>query len=136
MLNAKLIISQIEDVRFAIDQLEFWQKDVEQNPQIEELKPILANAEQTYNSQLDLLFDYLNLPKDTVIDIDAIEDALISITKQDKLTDDMRSAWESDDECAQACNDPGLQYEAGENLESMWNDFYTKVLGVDPPKNF
>lgn len=136
MLNAKLIISQIEDVRFALEHFEFFKNDVEKNPQIEELKPLLADAEQNYNSQLELLFDYLNLPKDTVIDIDAIEDALIAIAKQDKLTDDMSSAWESDDECDQACNDPGLQYEEGEKLESMWNDFYTKVLGVDYPKNF
>lgn len=136
MLNAKLIISQIEDVRFALDQLEFWQRDVEQNPDIAELKSFLDEAASKYKSELALLMDYLQLPKDAVIDIDSIEESLLQIVKQDKLTDDMCAAWESDDECAQACNDPGLQYEEGEKLESMWCDFYTKVLGVDPPKNF
>lgn len=80
--------------------------------------------------------DYLQLPKDAVIDIDAIEESLLQIVKQDKLTDDMRSAWESDDECAQACNDPGLQYEEGEKLESMWSDFYTNILGIKNPNDY
>lgn len=136
MLNAKLIISQIEEVRFALDQLEFWQRDVEQNPDIEELKSFLDEAASKYKSELALLMDYLQLPKDAVIDIDAIEESLLQIVKQDKLTDDMRSAWESDDECAQACNDPGLQYEEGEKLESMWDDFYTKFLRFIPPTSY
>lgn len=43
--------------------------------------------------------------------------AMDEVERLEKELSDMCDAWESDDPCAQAENDPGLQFEKGEELE-------------------
>lgn len=43
--------------------------------------------------------------------------AMDEVERLNQELGEMCEAWESDDPCAQACNDPGLQFEKGEELE-------------------
>lgn len=52
-------------------------------------------------------------------------DSLKELQDEEKYLSGMSAAWESDDACEAACNDPGLQYEQGEKVEGLWNDFDT-----------
>lgn len=59
------------------------------------------------------------------IDQRDLYDSLKELQDEEKHLSGMAAAWESDDACEAACNDPGLQYEQGEKVESLWNDFDT-----------
>lgn len=50
-------------------------------------------------------------------------DTLQELQEEEKALSGMADAWASDDECAMACNDPGLQYEQGEKVEELWSEF-------------
>lgn len=45
----------------------------------------------------------------------------------------MVDAWDSDDPCAQAENDPGLQHSLAIEISALWNEFYRVVK--DKEKN-
>lgn len=59
------------------------------------------------------------------IDQRDLYDSLKELQDEETYLSGMAAAWESDDACEAACNDPGLQYEQGEKVESLWNDFDT-----------
>lgn len=51
---------------------------------------------------------------------------LKELQDEEKELSGMAEAWDSGDECAMACNDPGLQYEQGERVEELWRAFELK----------
>jgi hypothetical protein len=62
------------------------------------------------------------------VDLETIDqrdlyDSLKELQEEEKYLSGMAAAWESDDACEAACNDPGLQYEQGEKVEQLWADF-------------
>lgn len=59
------------------------------------------------------------------IDQRDLYDSLKELQDEETYLSGMAAAWGSDDACEAACNDPGLQYEQGEKVESLWNDFDT-----------
>lgn len=51
-----------------------------------------------------------------------IREAINQIEDLDNELGDMCAAWESDDPCAQACNDPGLQFGKEMEIERAEDD--------------
>lgn len=61
----------------------------------------------------------------SVVDLRNLYEALKELQSEEKELRGMAAAWESGDACEMACNDPGLQYEQGEKVERLWDDFDT-----------
>lgn len=61
----------------------------------------------------------------SVVDLRDLYDTLKELKDEEKYLSGMAAAWESDDACEAACNDPGLQFEQGNKVERLWEDFDT-----------
>lgn len=57
------------------------------------------------------------------VDYRSIYDDLQELQESEKHLSGMSDAWESDDACDAACNDPGLQYEQGQLVDELWASF-------------
>jgi hypothetical protein len=49
-----------------------------------------------------------------------LQAAVLDYEAQVRICDEMSEAWSSGDAFAQAVNDPGLQYEAGNKADKLW----------------
>lgn len=61
--------------------------------------------------------------------------ALKEIKEESAYLNGMSEAWESDDPFAMAENDPGLQFEQGNKVENLWDDFNNKFNNTIKQEN-
>lgn len=81
-----------------------------------------------FASSMEIWQDDFNKTCEFTVDLAAVDQRqLYSVLKElhdeeEELTG-MSEAWESGDACDMACNDPGLQYEQGQKVETLWAEF-------------
>lgn len=135
MSKVKWLVGNIEDIQYNQNSINWIKDDIKQNfPDTPENKEALSffksqikDHEQSIKfaiEEMESTLEYkLNLQN---ISFNDMEVELQAIYSEVRTIEHMVQAWESDDPCEQACNDPGLQYEQGELIEKLWNDFNKK----------
>jgi hypothetical protein len=87
----------------------------------------LQSHEYEINYAADRASDLLNF--DFIYanyNLDDVKQHLEEIESIEQELTSMVNAWESDEPFSMACNDPGLQFEQGEILQRLWDEFNNK----------
>lgn len=135
MSKAKWLVSNIEDIQYNQNSINSIHEDIKQNfpdtPENKEallfFKAQIKDHEQSIKFAIEEMESTLEYKLDVKnISFNDMEVELQTIYSEVKTSENMAQAWESDDPCEQACNDPGLQYEQGELIEELWNNFNKK----------
>lgn len=93
-------------------------KDVTDESTRKEVDGIILSEQQSLSYQQENLFQTLGFSVDIDLEsLSRLEDRLNELKNAEQELADMAEAWDSEDPCAMACNDPGLQFE-----QSMENE--------------
>lgn len=135
MINAKWLVSNIEDIQYNQDSINWIKDDIKQNfpdtPKNQEALTFFNSQIKDHEQSIKFAIEEMESTLEYKLDIQNIsfndmETELKEIHSKVQTIEDMVKAWESDDPCAQACSDPGLQYEQSEIIEQLWNNFHNK----------
>lgn len=126
-INPAYIISDLQQIENYQENIDMFVNDfanVTDGKFRDEIDKIIADNERDKayhsNSVNEALGTNLVFDKDV---INSIMSHLENIMREEKTLSNMCEAWNSEDPCEMACNDPGLQFEQGEIVERLWNEF-------------
>lgn len=135
MINAKCLVSNIEDIQYNQNSIDWIKEDIQRNfpdtPKNQEALTFFNSQIKDHEQSIKFAIEEMESTLEYKLDIQNIsfkdmEDELQTIYSEVKTSEHMAEAWESDDPCAMACNDPGLQFEQGELIDKLWNEFNNK----------
>lgn len=125
----EIIESYQQDLKYLEEEITYLSSDSKKKSSYEDVINQLKEQIKDKNKDIEYHFERISDILGFNIegfDINSIYSALDIITIEEKNLNDMCDAWDSEDPCAMACNDPGLQFEQGELVEELWNNFNEK----------
>lgn len=100
---------------------------VKNKADIEQINSIIKDHDQSMTFEQEAFDQECGFHIDlSVVDHQILYHYLKELKEESTHLSGMSEAWESDDPCAMAENDPGLQFEQGNKVESLWDDFNNK----------
>lgn len=126
-INPAYIISDLEQIENYQENIDMFIRDfanITDDKIRNDIDKIIAENERDKAYHVNCVNEALgtNLVFDKEV-IDSLLAHLENIIKEEKKLSDMCEAWDSEDPCEMACNDPGLQFEQGEIVENLWAEF-------------
>lgn len=129
MVEIKIILDYLQDLKYTEEEISYLSLDPKKKISCEDIINQLKENVKDRNKDIEYHFERISEILGFEIkefDIQSIYSELEIITNEEKNLNDMCDAWDSEDPCAMACNDPGLQFEQGELVEELWNKFNEK----------
>lgn len=126
-INPAYIISDLERIESYQENIDMFIRDfanVTDDKIRNEIDKIISENERDKAYHANCVNEALGT--NFVFDKDIIDSMLAhlkNIIKEEKTLSNMCEAWDSEDPCEMACNDPGLQFEQGEIVENLWAEF-------------
>lgn len=126
MNQIEIIESYQQDLKYLEEEISYLSLDLKKKSShedvINQLKEQIKDKNKDIEYHFERISDILGFNIEC-FDINSIYSDLDFITIEEKNLNDMCAAWDSEDPCAMACNDPGLQFEQGEVVEELWKNF-------------
>ena len=143
-MNAKYLLSYLEsyqtyqglkkDMEDIFTQVTF--DPVKDKADIDQINSIIKDYAQSMSFEQEAFDRECEFPIDlAVVDHHDLYDALKELKDESNYLSGMSEAWESEDPYAMAENDPGLQFEQGNKIESLWDDFNNKFNKTNKQEN-
>lgn len=126
MNQIEIIESYQQDLKYLEKEIAYLSLDLKNKSSYEDVINQLKEQIKDKNKDIEYHFERISEILGFEIkefDIQSIYSELEIITNEEKNLNDMCDAWDSEDPCAMACNDPGLQFEQGEVVEELWKNF-------------
>lgn len=109
---------------------------VKNKADIDQINSIIKDHEQSMTFEQEAFDQECGFHIDlAVVDHHILYSALKELKEESNHLSGMAEAWESDDPYAMAENDPGLQFEQGNKVESLWDDFNNKFNTTNQQEN-
>lgn len=105
-----------QDLKYLEEEIAYLSLDLKNKSSYEDVINQLKEQIKDKNKDIEYHFERISEILGFEIkefDIQSIYSELEIITNEEKNLNDMCDAWDSEDPCAMACNDPGLQFEQG-----------------------
>lgn len=129
MVEIEIILDYLQNLKYTEEEISYLSLDPKKKISCEDIINQLKENVKDRNKDIEYHFERISEILGFEIkefDIQSIYSELEIITNEEKNLNDMCDAWDSEDPCAMACNDPGLQFEQGELVEELWNKFNEK----------
>lgn len=126
MVELEIIVDYLQDLKYTEDEISYLSLDPKKKISCEDIINQLKENVKDRNKDIEYHFERISEILGFEIkkfDIQSIYSELEIITQEEQNLNDMCAAWDSEDPCSMACNDPGLQFEQGEVLEELWKNF-------------